>query len=172
MSFNVDKIIKQGFFKGRSGDKYLIQPDLLPAARANNFEDQCLELGSGKDYETRFNEYVQINQLSTSCPGNDLLKNMQQIASISGNNMHEMAEFNKHPINRFIKFCALFCNKEEEDITRYDTDLVKAKADDWSHIPYSFFLHLAAIVIPGFLAIYQKTTKDIRSQIKTDIDIV
>lgn len=61
-----------------------------------------------------------------------------------------------------LKLAALFINREGEDITTINEELINSKVSDWkaAGIDMSFFFQFALRSIPGYIEAYRATSRD------------
>ena len=64
-----------------------------------------------------------------------------------------------HPI---FQLCALFINREDEDINVYDEQIMNDKIEDWKKEGYAAtnFFRLAFNLVPNFIPTFQEVSGD------------
>lgn len=142
---------------GKSGKLYNISPEGLPVARWNEFLLQGSTLAWNADFSTLLNSWKQVLKLATD--GNNILKNLSEIVTIARKAVSGIADFANNQPPKVIKYAALFCNTEEEDLAVYDEQLIRTKYEDWKHIPIKDFFLLSSEVTP-FLTMNLKESHD------------
>ena len=131
---------------GRSGKVYHIRPESIPVARWNEFLLQGANIGFNCDFKSLYDSYTTILKAATS--GNDVMGAINTITSTCRTAMNELRAFSTGEPPKHIKYAALFCISDDEDITVYDEALIRSKADDWAKIPMQDFFLLSSEVTP------------------------
>ena len=125
--------------KGKSGKVYYIDTENISVARWPEFEIQSSEISWNATFSELAKAWKEVHQLAST--GNDVIGALAQIREISKKANETIVYYNDNPIPRIIKYCSIFCNEKEEDTGTYNETLIKAKYEDWKHIPIKdFFL--------------------------------
>lgn len=141
---------------GKSGKVYKIEPENIKAGRWSEYEIQSLMLAFSanfKDHYHELNEMLKdidslgLNKITV----NDINKIRNRVVKMQGS----VTDFANQPIPKYIKFCSIFCNSEDENTAEYSETLIREKYEDWKHIPYSDFFLLCSEVIPLFKSVYR-----------------
>jgi hypothetical protein len=149
---------KAGTITGSSGKIYKISPERLSTARFPHWEIHTSLLAFNMSYQQIADVFVRIrNEMSGPLTG-------QAIANVINECDTRLDMIKEHPnpdhIPRVVTFCSLFCITEDEDLTRFDDSIVKAKYDDWKEIPILDFFLLYSKQIPKFETDYQRITQN------------
>ena len=148
---------EQRTITGKSGKIYKIEPEKISTKRFREYEILSLMLAFSSDFKTF---YTTLTEIIKQIEG---LTNIGQIFAILSKLKNLVAGIGNYTQNsepKIIRFCALFCNEENEDVTKFDNDMIKSKYDDWGHIPISDFFLLVSELIPSFKKSYQVVKKE------------
>lgn len=116
-------------------------------------EELEMELGFGANYREMMANWENVYDLA----------NNQRFADIAVSAYNAIKGIEKvsqrEPL--ILKFCALFCNTEDEDRTVINEDMITSKINDWKAggIAIGDFFTLAANTIPTFIENYKKATQ-------------
>ena len=124
---------------------------MLSLPRWIQFEITQQELGTGISFDDMVKKWQTVFDLANKMKFAD-------IAVLAHNTLSSVAtriEERTHPV---IKMCALFCNYDDEDETRFDEDLVKEKQADWEAEGYAMqsFFQLAFSAVQNFSQVYDE----------------
>ena len=148
---------EQRTITGKSGKIYKIEPEKISTKRFREYEILSLMLAFSSDFKTF---YTTLTEIIKQIEG---LTNIGQIFVILSKLKNLVAGIGNYTQNsepKIIRFCALFCNEENEDVTKFENDMIKDKFDDWGHIPISDFFLLVSELIPSFKKSYQVVKKE------------
>lgn len=134
-----------------NGNTYFIQPEKITPYRFQVWQSMSLELSENATFSSLYDAFQNIFNASTQ--GNDMLSSNHKVAETSYNAMQQMKDI-RMSSNIHLKFCALFINRDGEDVTRWDDALVEQKLNDWKKEPFdmSVFFSLAMSQVPGLIA--------------------
>lgn len=124
------------------------------------FERLQAHVGFGKDFkgihETLKDTYELLNK---SKPADAAVKVHNLLNGIGYN-----LEKRDHPV---LQMCALFLNREGENVKVYDEDLIAEKIADWREEGYSIedFFQLAFNFVEGFIPILNEATQSISGEV-------
>lgn len=143
---------EQRIITGISGKTYKIEPEKISTKRFREYEILSLMLAFSSDFKTFYTTLTDIiKQIET-------ISNIGQVFAILTKLKNLVAGIGNYTQNsepKIIRFCALFCNEENEDVTKFTDDMIKSKYDDWGNIPIQDFFLLASEVIPSFKESYR-----------------
>ena len=132
--------------------------------RYEAYEILQVEIGLSRtfaQFQAQINEaYGLCNQVASGKPVFAdlaiLLRDMMIGASLVG----------ERQTNGVLRMCALFINREGEDIRYIDEALIESKVEDWriEGVDMSFFFQFALRSIPGFFEAYKATSLDTSSE--------
>lgn len=148
---------EQRTITGISGKIYKIEPEKISTKRFREYEILSLMLAFSSDFKTF---YTTLTDIIKQIEG---LTNIGQIFAILSKLKNLVAGIGNYTQNsepKIIRFCALFCNEENEDVTKFENDMIKAKFDDWGNIPISDFFLLVSELIPSFKKSYQVVKRE------------
>lgn len=148
---------EQRTITGISGKIYKIEPEKISTKRFREYEILSLMLAFSSDFKTF---YTTLTDIIKQIEG---LTNIGQIFAILSKLKNLVAGIGNYTQNsepKIIRFCALFCNEESEDVTKFENDMIKAKFDDWGNIPISDFFLLVSELIPSFKKSYQVVKRE------------
>ncbi len=148
---------EQRTITGKSGKIYKIEPEKISTKRFREYEILSLMLAFSSDFKTF---YTTLTEIIKQIEG---LTNIGQIFAILSKLKNLVAGIGNYTQNsepKIIRFCALFCNEENEDVTKFENDMIKDKFDDWGHIPITDFFLLANEVIPSFRESYRLVKRE------------
>ena len=131
--------------------------DRISTKRFREYEILSLMLAFSSDFKTF---YTTLTEIIKQIEG---LTNIGQIFAILSKLKNLVAGIGNYTQNsepKIIRFCALFCNEENEDVTKFDNDMIKSKYDDWGNVPIADFFLLASDVTPSFKKSYQVVKKE------------
>lgn len=131
-----------------AGKEYRVVQELT-IARYKELEQLEIEFYYGFDMQSMFSKLKEAyNDLNKSKPADGAVK------------LYRVMEGVADRVDRrepcVLRICSLFLCTEDEDLTKWDEDLAKAKIEDWQKEGYLIddFFSLAANVVPGFLKDY------------------
>lgn len=132
----------KGYFNGKSGKKYIFNKT-LSLERYNVYEELEIMLTFGRDANDIFQGMKKTHSLfNESKPGDAIVNNYNLMAMVKEN-----LDKRVHPA---IRMCALWCCSEDEDTSKYDEKIIKAKIDDWSEIDFQDLFQLALNLVRGY----------------------
>lgn len=105
------------------------------------------EAGFGVNFKTIFNSLKQIHSLMNE------VKFVEAAVKLD-NLMRGVAETEKRKPT-LLKICALFINREDEDITTINNTIIEEKINDWKEYDVNSFFQFALATIDGFIEIYK-----------------
>jgi len=138
-----------------NGVKYRFSSNMC-IDRFIEFERLQAHVGFGKDFQNMYTVLKDTYEL--------LNKGKLADASVKIHNLIQGIATNldkrDHPI---LEMCALFINREDEDVKTYDEDVMKQKIEDWRKEGYSIedFFQLAFNFVEGFIPAYNEIIQDI-----------
>jgi len=137
-----------------NGKVYHIETGIA-TGRFMEYEVYQLELMASMSISKLYEKQNVLYQLLNQCRFADAAVVLNEIRS------NTVKKSEKEPT--VLKICALFINTEDEDRTVFNNDLVVRKIDDWKKegIDIRDFFTLAFNLVPGFIEIYNKLTRDI-----------
>jgi len=148
-------------FTGISGSVYKIQPDLISVKRFREYEILSLMLAFSSDFKTYYQTLVDISKSLGSLNLNKITFNdIGAIKNKADNLVAGIGNYAETPEGKIIRFCSLFCNTEDEDISLFTDEMIKSKYDDWGNIPVSDFFLLVSELIPEFKESYSLIKKE------------
>ena len=123
------------------------------------FERLQAHVGFGKDFKGIHAELVGAYELLNKSKPADAAVKISNLVNGIGWNL----EKRDHPV---LQMCALFLNREDEDATKFDEDLVSEKIADWREEGYSIedFFQLAFNFVEGFIPILNETIQSISEE--------
>jgi len=129
-----------------NGHTYYIQSN-LSLERYVEYLKLSNELAFNTDFEGVFKTLKQVHAAVTS--GNDVLSAIQKTTELTYNQMNAIVDFANRDHPTVLRFCALFINREDEEIHTYDERLIDP---DWTEegLAIDDFFYLAANFIPSF----------------------
>lgn len=131
---------------GKSGTIYRIAPESIPVARWNEYLLQGSNLAFNTDFADLYESMgLMLDKLTA---GNDILNAIDTSIKTLRRLRGGLRGFTNNEPPKIIKFAALFCMSEHEDVSIYDAALIKRKFEDWKHIPMTDFFLLSKEVIP------------------------
>lgn len=143
-----------------NGHEYVIRTS-LPLERFEIFEDTQVEVGYGVDFRSLFgqirNSYDFLNE-GRQADGAVVLYNIM-------NGIKNQIDKRTNPV---LKLCTLFICRIDEDLTKYDEVMAKAKIEDWKKegIATEDFFSIAFNSVNGFMPVYNQISQDISSHMK------
>ena len=152
---------EQRTITGISGKIYKIEPEKISTKRFKEYEILSLMLAFSSDFKTYYTTLIEIrkelgelkfNSLTIDTFNKPINKVDRLIAGI-GN-------YTSNSEPKIIRFCALFCNLENEDVTKFENDMITSKYEDWGNIPIQDFFLLAIEVTPSFRESYRMVKKE------------
>lgn len=150
--------LSKGTFEGASGKKFVIQSS-LSIERFIVFEKLQNYVGFGIAFEDIFNRISDAYELLNKMRPADcavILKNIKE--GVVRNQQQKT-----HPL---LELCALFINYEDEDITKFEPEKIKAKIDDWKEYDMNGFFQLAFNCVRNLVPIYNETSQSILQEAK------
>ena len=143
-----------------NGKKYIIRPSLT-IARFEEFEKIEVNVTFGTSFQTLFGNLRKAwDYLNSNEPAN---------ASVTlYNTMIGIKDKLEERENPMLMLCALFICTEEEDVSKYDPAICRAKIADWRDegIAMKDFFGLAFNLVNDFMPTYEKVSKGILSRQK------
>lgn len=134
--------------------KYWIQPDQLSTARYREYRLLSTEVITNNDIGELMNKVNHMNAVAVGKTNHKTnLERLVDIANSTYNIAVQLQEFgnmHNHNKDKVLRFCALFCNYEGEDITKLDETVISSKIDDWVNhgFDHSGFFLLFAKALP------------------------
>lgn len=105
------------------------------------------EAGFGINFKTIFNSLKQIHKLMNE------VKFVEASVKLD-NLMRGVAKIDERKPT-LLKMCALFINREDEDITEINNSLMEEKINDWKEYDVNSFFQFALATIDGFIEVYK-----------------
>lgn len=147
----------EGFFEA-NGHKYFMS-STLSIDRFQEFERLQVHVGFGKDFENMYNrlkdayEYLNKGKIAD---GAVVIHNLI-------NGVAQTLEKREHPV---LEMCALFLNREGEDVAKYDADISAQKIADWKKDGYAIqdFFQLAFNYVRGYITAYEEIIQNISQE--------
>ena len=147
----------KNFFECTSGGeprRYYIH-DTLSVARFEVYEDKQMLLAKGRDYSAVFASQKKIHELL----------NQSKVADAAIENYNSMMLVKDKLDKRHhaaLELCALFCNQESEDVTKYDEVQMEKKINDWINEGYAMndFFSLAFSFARDIMESYNEILED------------
>lgn len=132
----------KGFFTGKSGKEYIFNKS-LSLERYNVYEELEIMLTFGRDANDMFQGMKKTHELwNQNKPADAIINNYNLMASVKEN-----LDKRTHPA---IRMCALWCCSDDEDTSKYEEKIIKAKIDDWSEIDFQDLFQLALTLVNGY----------------------
>ena len=132
-----------------NGTQYYIQSRLSTARYV-----EYLKLGNEITFNTDFEGmYSTLNRIfEAASHGNDLIESNHKCRELSYNQINAIVDFTNRDHPTVLRFCALFINGEDEDISKYDDRIIDKKIEDWTKegLAIDDFFYLVANFIPSF----------------------
>jgi len=135
-----------GHFKGLSGKTYFIELGAISTGRYAIYEQKAMEVGFGVDFKSVFGSFATIYKQATT--GDSTLQALHKITEICHSQMAKLKTANL-PKDEFL-FCSIFMNTEDEDRSKWDVDLAKAKIDDWAEYDARDFFLASRLGVEGY----------------------
>jgi len=152
-------------FTGISGKVYKIEADTISTKRFREYEILSLMLAFGSDFKTFYDSLVEISKSMGELNLNKITFNdIEKLKIKTQNLIAGIGNYTQTSEPKIIRFCALFCNTEGEDISLFTDEMIKAKYDDWGNIPISDFFLLVSELIPEFRNVYSLIKKETEQQ--------
>ena len=139
--------ITKGYFE-TANHRYWIQPDKLSIARYKQYKWLTHDVVFNEDVKKTVEEIIMINKLAT---GKTKEYNLLSICSDIANRSHQLAmklmdmtTLNTR-LDKVLMLVALFCNRDDEDIRKYDEKIMLEKIKDFEDTGFDiegFFLLL------------------------------
>ena len=141
-----------------NGNKYYYSQNMC-IDRFVEFERLQAHVGFGKDFKNLYDEmkraydFLNTNKLAD---GAVVLHNLI-------NGIAQNLEKRDHPI---LQLCALFINREDENVKEFDASLNDQKIEDWKKEGYAIadFFQLAFNFVEGFIPAYNEIIQDISNE--------
>ncbi len=138
-----------------NGNKYYISSE-LSVARFHEFQILEIEAKMNMTLKDAMTKMAQIWQmLNKNEIGNGLVE------------FHKLMEGMRevgHREHVLLRICALFINRENEDLSKVSEDLISQKIEDWSEYEVNGFFSLALNSTNGFFKDYNKMLQIISGQ--------
>lgn len=151
--------LESGHFDA-NGHRYRVT-STLSVARFEEFERLQVHVGFGKDFKTMYDRLKDAYDFMNKSKAADAAVIVHNII----NGIAQNLEKRDHPI---LQLCALFLNREDEDVSVFDPDLSKQKVDDWRKEGYAVedFFQLAFNLVDGFIDIYEGLIQNISQKVE------
>lgn len=132
-----------------NGRKYYIQTE-LSVRRYVAYLQESTEITFGVTPAEMIKKLTEAYNAVTD--GNNLLAGVHKNAEILMNLLNAVVDFTNTPEPKILRFCALFINREGENVKEWDKRVVDSKVEDWAleGIPVSDFFVLAPSFIEHF----------------------
>ena len=153
----MDKELKESVFTA-NGNKYYIQKSLT-IERYKAYQKMQIEVGFGLGFAGMISMLQKIYKLVNEQKFADAAVSINNtLSSVSGMDQRE------DPV---IILCALFINREDEDVTKVDDNVITEKINDWKTegIPMDFFLGYAQHLVSD----YQKILSELEGREVVDL---
>jgi len=138
---------EQRTITGKSGKVYKIEPESITTGRFAHYEIQSLMLAFSSDFKTFYTKLIDIQKSINN------VKVLGDVIKISDDVKELLAGIGNYAdtnVPKIIRFCALFCNAEDEDTSTINENIYQNKFEDWIEIPVEGFFFLVTNVIPLF----------------------
>jgi hypothetical protein len=148
---------------GSSGKVYKIQPELISAGRAPEFEIRGMVLG----YRTNLDTLAALhsNVKLTLIKGEDnMAGNIHKVLNLLDDFDKGILHYLENKRNALLEFASLFCIAEGEDVGIHNEEIIRDKYNDWKHIPDQDFFFLCQKAIPSFAKRYLETEKAVNQK--------
>jgi len=134
-----------------NGHTYYIQSE-LSLQRYVEYLKLSNEITFNTDFDGMFSTLNKIFEAVSK--GNDLLDAIRKARELSYNQINAIVDFTNRDHPTVLRFCALFINREDEEIHKYDDRMIDLKVTDWTEegLDIGDFFYLAANFIPNFRA--------------------
>jgi len=147
---------EQKTITGKSGKVYKIDPENITIGRLREYEILSLMLAFNSDFKTFYSTLTdiisQIEKMSAIGQIFTILSKLKNLVAGIGN-------YTENSEPKIIRFCALFCTYEGEDLSIFTDEQIKLKYEDWSHIPSKDFFLLVSECIESFRESYKVVRK-------------
>ena len=132
-----------------NGTQYYIQ-SRLSTARYVEYLKLSNEITFNTDFEGIYTTLSKIYEVLAH--GNDILDALKKAGELAYNQINAIVDFTNRDHPTVLRFCALFINGEDEDISKYDDRIIDQKIEDWTEegLAIDDFFYLAANFIPSF----------------------
>lgn len=146
-----------------NGRKYTFN-ESLSLARYKEFEKLQIRIGFGTDFEHIFNE---LKDIFHDLDNQKLANSAVRIHNLM-NGIAVKIDEREDPM---LLTCALFINREDEDLTKFDLNLAKDKISDWVEEGFDVadFFTLAKSLVRGFTEAYDSVSLDISEKQKREL---
>jgi hypothetical protein len=148
---------EQKTITGKSGKVYKIDPENVTIGRLREYEILSLMLAFSSDFKTFYTTLTeiiaQVEKLTAIGQIFSVLSKLKNLVAGIGN-------YTENSEPKIIRFCALFCTYEGEELDKFTDEQVKIKYEDWSHIPAKDFFLLVSECIPSFRDAYKMVKKE------------
>lgn len=137
-----------------NGKTYYIQ-DKLSIARHIQYEHQAPQVMYGMSTTRTQQSFTEIyNALGT---GNSVMGSVQKAMEICINQLFALKSYDERPVPLVYRFCALFVNRADEDVTKWDENIAMDKINDWTKegLVREDFFFLCMNAIAGFESNYR-----------------
>ena len=147
---------EQRTITGISGKIYKIEPEKISTKRFREYEILSLMLAFGSDFKTF---YTTLTDIIKQIEGMTSIGQIFAILYKLKNLVAGIGNYTSNSEPKIIRFCALFCNLKNEDVTKFENDMITAKYEDWGNIPIQDFFLLAIEVTPSLIESYRMVKK-------------
>lgn len=134
-----------------NGTTYFIQPESITPNRFKYWQIESIQLSFAISFERLHASLMNIWKACTS--GNDVIGALNIAATESHNLVKGLANIKTVDSDACLRFCTLFINRSDEDLTKWDDAMINQKITDWKSEPFDindFFL-LAVNQVPGLI---------------------
>lgn len=111
-----------------NGHEYIITP-FLTIGRDVRFTNLVPRMVFGADFKSMFDTLSKIQTYCTT--GDSSLAAISKIHPLALNQMEAIKNFKENGYPAYLELCALFINREGEDVRQITDDQVKQKIQDW-----------------------------------------
>lgn len=141
-----------------NGNKYYYSQNMC-IDRFIEFERLQAHVGFGKDFKNIYEKLKEAYGLLNT----NKLADAAVIVHNLVNGIAQNLEKRDHPV---LQLCALFINREGENVKEFNEDVNAQKIDDWKKEGYAIadFFQLAFNFVEGFIPAYNEIIQDISNQ--------
>ncbi len=128
------------------------------------FERLQAHVGFGKDFKNIYDVLKETYELLNKGKMADAAVKIHNLLNGIAMNL----EKRDHPI---LEMCALFLNRDDENVKEYNEDIMKQKMEDWRIEGYSIedFFQLAFNFVEGFIPAYEEIIQNISEEAETSL---
>lgn len=132
---------------------YKILPETISAARKMEYDIRAIGLMHQLTTETFMQSLNEIRNTLTKGEDN-MAGNIHKVLTMIDDIRNNIVKFVENKRTPLFEFCGLFCIYENEDVSKYDDEIMIEKWNDLKHIPDVVFFLLSTRAIPTFRDVY------------------